>query len=141
MDNHAVPGAGAFLEQPAQRVASRIAKVPFPQKRIAEGQSDRDSIFPRQRKRRLRIAYFRPDAATAPDAIRRSAIEGADLTPVVEVLPMLAKQRQKDAVQLIELKQAGKMVIGDTLLRLRQVGGSGHFNHLIHKWFATMLAS
>ena len=131
MDNHAVLGPVVFLQQPAERVAPCVGKVLLAQQGVAEGQPGRNAVVPRQSKGRLRIAAFRPDATAAPDAVRRSAIEGADFAPVVEVFPMFAVQRQKGAVQVVKRKQAGKMVVGDAWLWGHRGGVLGHGNLLM----------
>ena len=105
----------------------------FPQKGIAEGELGRDPIFPRQCQRRLGIAVLRPDTAAAPDAIRRSAIEGTNFAPIVKILPVLAVQRQKNSIQVVKFKQAGEMVVGDAFLGGHQVGSFGHCDHPICK--------
>ena len=40
----------------------------------------------------------KPDAPSAPDAVRRCTVDGANITPVVEILPVFPEKRQKGAI-------------------------------------------
>ena len=122
MEDHAVSGPLALLEAPAERIASPVGKMLFAQKGIAECQPGGDPVLPHQRQNRLRIAISGSDPAAAPDAVRWSAVDRADIAPIIEVLSVPAEQRQKHAIQIVELKQSGKVVIGGARLRFGSHG-------------------
>ena len=129
MDNHAVLRLAVLLQQSTERVAPGVGKVLLAQQGVTERQPGRNTVVPRQGEGRLRIAGFRSDAAAAPDALRRRAIEGADFAPVVEVFPVVAVQRQEGGIQVVKRKQAGEVVAGDARLWGHEVGVFGHDNH------------
>ena len=111
MDDHAVLRAPALREQAAQGIAFRVGEMLPAQQRIAEGQPGRNAVFPRQGQHLPRVMVARAHAAAAPEAVLRRTVQRADGAPVVEVLPVGAEQRQKHPVQLVKLKQAGKMIV------------------------------
>ena len=122
MDDDAVPGAGAVFQQAAEGIAPGITQVLRPEQGIAEGEPGGDPIVPQQGQDPpgVRGAVFH--TAAAPETIPGGAVDGADLAPVVEILPVLPVQGQKPGVKLVKFKQAGKMVI------CRGFGGRAHIN-------------
>ena len=110
MDDHTIFRI-ALLEQCAERIALFVRQVLLPQQRIAERQTGGNAVLLRQRQHLARIVIAEASAAAAPQAVARRAIDRADRAPIVEPVPVRAVQRQKRTVQLVKLKQAGKMVI------------------------------
>lgn len=101
----------AFGKQLAQSVAFSVRKMLFSKKRIAERESWGNMIFPHQRQHITGVMVAEPHTSAAPDTVRGSAVYGADIAPIIEILPMLTIHRQKCAVQLIKLKQPRKVVM------------------------------
>ena len=83
------------------------------QQGIAEGQAGGDAVFPQQRQNLVGIVFPAADPSAAPDAVRRSAVDGADAAPIVKIFPVSIKQRQKYLLERVKFKQTGKMVMGD----------------------------
>ena len=102
--DHSVRDRSVSLKQLAQSVAFPVGEMFHAQQRIAEGEACGNRILPRQFRHVLRPVLSEADAAPAPEAVCRRAIEGTDLAPLVKILPVFPKQRQKHPVQLIELK-------------------------------------
>ena len=90
MDDNAVLRSAALGKHPAKRVAPSVRKMFFPEQGIAERQSRRYSVFPRQRQNVPRPLFAKTGAPAAPDAVRRRAVNRANLAPVVKVLPVFA---------------------------------------------------
>ena len=116
MDNDAIPAL--LVKQGAEAIALFIRKVLLPEQGVAESQSGGYAVFPRQCQNFSGVIVSKPDATPAPDAVRRCAVDGADITPVVEILPVFPEKGQKDAVKLIKLEQAGKMIMRDAVLNV-----------------------
>ena len=112
MDDHAVWHTAAFCKLVTQGVALRVGKVLSPQQGVTEGQPPGDAVFPQQRQHLARSCPAAGNASPAPDAARRSAVDRADGAPIVKIFPVLPVQRQKAAVQLVKLEQAGQMITG-----------------------------
>ena len=102
----------ALLKHGAESVAFPVRKMLLPQQGVAEGQAGGDAVCLRQRQDLPGVLLTGPHPAAAPDAVRRSAVDGADTAPVVKVVPVLIKEGQKQLVEVIKLKQAGEMVMG-----------------------------
>ena len=83
------------------------------QQGIAEGQAGGDAVFPQQRQNLMGIALPAADPSAAPDAVRRSAVDGANVAPIEKIFPVSIKQRQKYLIELKKFKQAGEMVMGN----------------------------
>lgn len=98
MENDAVPGTLAFRQQTAEPVAPGIVQVLRPEQRIAEGQPGGDSILPQQSQHIVWVLGSGSYPASAPNVVRRSTIDGADVTPIVKILPVLTEQRQKSGI-------------------------------------------
>ena len=107
MDDDAVWHTAAFCKLLAQGVALLVGKVLSPQQGVTEGQPPGDAVFPQQRQHLVRRCPAAGDASPAPDAACRSAVDGANGAPIVKIFPVLPVQRQKAAVQLVKLEQAG----------------------------------
>ena len=112
MDDDAVRHTARFGKLLTQGVALRVGKVLSAQQRVAEGQPPGDAVFPQQRQHLAHSCPAAGDASPAPDAARRCAVDGTDGAPVVKIFPVLPVQRQKPAVQLVKLEQAGQMITG-----------------------------
>ena len=112
MDDHAVWHTAAFCKLFTQGVALRVGKVLGPQQGVAEGQPPGDAVFLQQRQHLARSCPAAGNASPAPDAARRCAVDRADGAPIVKIFPVLPVQRQKAAVQLVKLEQAGQMITG-----------------------------
>ena len=82
------------------------------QQGIAEGQAGGDAVFPQQRQNLMGIVLPAADPSAAPDAVRRSAVDGANVAPIEKIFPVSIKQRQKYLIELKKFKQAGEMVMG-----------------------------
>ena len=109
MDNDAIPSR--LIELCTKAVAGFVRKALLPKQGIAEGQPGGYAVFSRQCQNFSRIIVSKPHTTPAPDAVRRCAVDGADVAPVIEVLPVFPEKRQKDTVEIIELKQTGQMVM------------------------------
>ena len=96
MDNDAIPSR--LMEQGAEAVASFVRKMFFPEQGVAEGQPGGNAVFPRQCKNFLWVIVSKSDAAPAPDAVRRCAIDGADVAPAIEIFPVFPEKGQKSVV-------------------------------------------
>lgn len=96
MDNDAIPAL--FVEQGTQTIALFVRKVFLLQQGIAEGQSGRNTVFLHQCQNFLGIIVSKPDATSAPDAVCWCAIDGANVTPTVKILPVLPEKGQKGAI-------------------------------------------
>ena len=128
MDDHAVLHTAAFCKLFTQGVALRVGKVLSPQQGVTEGQPSGNAVFPQQRQHLARSCPTAGNASPAPDAARRSAVDRADGAPVVKIFPVLPVQRQKAAVQLVKLEQAGQMIIGSCgLFHRGSFPSNGHF--------------
>ena len=112
MDDHAVWHTACLGKLLTQGIALRVGKVLSPQQGVAEGQPSGDAVFPQQRQHLARSCPAAGDASPAPDAARRGTVDRADGAPVVKIFPVLPVQRQKAAVQLVKLEQAGQMITG-----------------------------
>ena len=112
MDDHAVWHTASFGKLFTQGVALRVSKVLSPQQGVTEGQPPGDAVFPQQRQHLARRCSAAGDASPAPDTARRCAVDRADGAPIVKIFPVLPVQRQKAAVQLVKLEQAGQMITG-----------------------------
>ena len=112
MDDHTVWHTAAFCKLFTQGVALRVSKVLSPQQGVTEGQPPGDAVFPQQRQHLARRCSAAGDASPAPDTARRCAVDRADGAPIVKIFPVLPVQRQKAAVQLVKLEQAGQMITG-----------------------------
>ncbi len=110
MDDDPVSGSGA--EQTAQEIAPSVRQVLLPQQGIAEGQPGRNPVFLHQRQHIPGVIVSETNPSPTPDAVCRGTINGADLTPVKEIFPVLPKQGQETAVQLIKLEQPRKVKKG-----------------------------
>ena len=136
VDDDAVLRAIAPGKRTAEGVAAAIRKVLRAEQRVAERQAGRQAIGPRQGQNLLRRPFAGADAAAAPDAVRRRAVERADGAPVVKIFPVLKKQRQEDTVERIRLKQAGKMKIcnrfAHPILPFRRAAIADVFSFILH---------
>ena len=74
------------------------------------------AIVPRQGTRCARVAVAAADAAAARGAALRVAVERTEAAPVIKILPVLKKQRQKQAVERIKFKQARQMILRSELI-------------------------
>lgn len=82
-----------------------------PQQGIAERQASGDTVVPQQGKR---VARSQSPQLTRPPPQRqpsRRAVDRANAAPVIKILPVLKKQRQKQAVERIKFKQARQMIL------------------------------
>ena len=113
MDDHAVIAPGR--EHCAETVAPSVRQMLLSQKGVAEGQPCGYSVFAQQGENRLRVVIPEADASAAPDAVCGRTVYRAYVAPVVKPLPMLAEKRQKHPIQLVELKQSGKVVVNTWL--------------------------
>ena len=111
VDDHAVWRAAACSKQPAELAARRIREVFRAEEGVAEGQAGFDVVFLHQRQHLARVVRPRADAPAAPETVRRGAVDRADIAPVVKIRPMAAEQGQKDAVEVVEFKQAGQVIV------------------------------
>ena len=111
MDDDAVWHTAAFCKLVTQGVALRVGKVLSPQQGVAEGQPRRDAVFPRQGKDFFGVMLPEASPSPAPDAVGRCAVDGADVSPVINVFSVRPEQRQELPVQLVELKQPGQVKI------------------------------
>ena len=119
MDNDAVPSR--LMEQCAEAVASFVRKMFFPEQGVAEGQSGGNTVFLHQCQNFSGVVVPKPHTASAPDAICRCAVDGANVAPVIEIFPVFPEKGQKDTVELIELEQAGEMVMYYHILYITHV--------------------
>ena len=108
-EDHTVSGGCVPFEQCAQGVAFPVREMLLPEQGIAEGQARGNAVFPHHRRCLFRLRVPEPDAAAAPEAVRRSAVNGADFAPVIKLFPVGAEQREERPVQPLELKQTRKM--------------------------------
>lgn len=99
----------------AQGVALGVGEVLGPEEGVAEGEPGGDIIFRHQVQHCTGVLLPTAHPSAAPEAVRRSAVDGADPAPGVKILPAGPEQGQKDPVEFIKLEQAGEMVIGDGL--------------------------
>ena len=83
----------------------------LPQQRVAERQPGRNSVLPQQRQNLRGVVISEPDAASAPETVRRCTIDRSDVAPVVKIFPVLIEQRQKHAIQFIKFKQPRKVIV------------------------------
>ena len=116
MDDDAVSRLSLRVKERAQPVTISVRKVPGAQKGITEGQARGDTVFAHEREHLFGFVLSKADAPAAPYAVSGRAVYRADIAEVVEILPVLPKQREKNAVQLIKLKQTGEMVVCDAVL-------------------------
>ena len=86
------------------------------QKGITEGQTRGDAVFAHEREHLFGFVLSKADAPAAPYAVARGAVDGAYIAEIVKILAVLSKQREKNAVQLIKLKQSREMVVCDAVL-------------------------
>ncbi len=118
MNDDAVLHAAALFKPGTEGVAFPVGKVLFPKERIAEGQSGGDAILLHQGKDFFCVVLPEACPSSAPDAVRRGAVDGAYLAPVVKIFPMLPEERQEHTVQLIELEQPRQVIISPSAFRL-----------------------
>ena len=86
------------MEQRTEAIALFVRKVLLLKQGITKGQSGGNAVFPRQCKNFLWVIVSKPDAAPAPEAVRRCAVDGADVAPVVEIFPVFPEKGQKGAI-------------------------------------------
>ena len=125
MDNDTIPSR--LIEQRTEAVALFVRKVLLPKQGITESQTGGNAVFLHQRQHFLWVIVSKTHTPSAPDAVRRCAVDGADVAPVVEIFPVLPEKRQKDAVELIKLEQAGKMVMRYNFLYVAHVFPASFF--------------
>ena len=89
MHNDAVRHVAVLGQQAAEPVAPCVGQVLRPQQRVAESQPGRNTVFLHQRQNLPRPLLPKSGPAAAPKAVRRSAVDGTYLTPVVEPVPVL----------------------------------------------------
>ena len=118
MDDHSVLRLFLGLQQGAEGIAFPVRQMLRLQQRVAEGQPGRNAVFLHQGQNLPGICLPIAHPAAAPKAAGRRAVNGPDVAPAVKVLPVLPIQRQKHAVQLVKLKQAGKMVVCGSLFSM-----------------------
>ncbi len=94
-----------------ERIAFRIREMLPAKKRIAEGEPCRNAVFPKKSQYLLRLCLSCFHAAAAPQAPRRRPIHRTDVAPVIEIFPVLIKEREKYPVQLIEFEQPRKVKV------------------------------
>ena len=102
-----------YLNDLAERIAARITQMLRAQEGVAERQARRNAVITHQRQHIPRARLPRPDAPAAPQAIRRCAVNRADVAPIIEIFRMVSVERQKSTIQLIKLEQAGQVIVGD----------------------------
>ena len=68
------------------------------EQRIAEGEAGGNPMGLHKFRHVLRPVVAKADAAAAPETVGGRAIDGADLAPVIKILPVIVKQRQKNAI-------------------------------------------
>ncbi|MBQ3669041.1 MAG: hypothetical protein II920_07435 [Clostridia bacterium] len=85
--------------------------MPSFKQRIAEREPRRNAVFIHKPLYVPRSVLAKADAPSAPEAIGGGAVDRADLAPIVKILPVLAKQRQIQAVELVEFKQTRQVVV------------------------------
>ena len=96
MDNDAI--STRLMEQGAEAVAFSVRQVFLLKQGITEGQAGRNTVFLRQCQNIPWVIVPKPHTASAPDTVRRRAVDGADVTPIVEIFPVFPKKGQEDAV-------------------------------------------
>ena len=111
MDDDAVSRRFALIEKRAETGALVIREMLLPQEGIAEREPRRNAVFAQQREHLARIIVPVPGASAVPEAVRRRAVDRADVAPVVKPFPVLIKQRQKHTVKFVKLKKSRQMVV------------------------------
>ena len=96
MDNDAIPSR--LIEQGAEAITGFVRKMFLPEHGVTEGQSGGYAVFLHQCQNFLWVIVSKPHTSPTPDAVRRCAVNGADVAPVIEVFSMLPEKRQKGAV-------------------------------------------
>ena len=109
MDDHSV--LRRLGKQAAKRIAPWVGKMLLAEQGVAEGQPCGDPVFPHQRQNLPGSLCAAADAPSAPDTVRRRAVDGANVTPVIKIFPVRTEQRQKHTVQLMEFKQTGQVIV------------------------------
>ena len=97
-ENHSVPDRPAAFKQGAQRIAVSVGEMLGPEQGIAEGEAGGNPMIPHERRHILRPVVTEADAPAAPETVGGSAVDGANLTPVIEKLPVTLEQRQENAI-------------------------------------------
>ena len=118
--DHSAFSAPVVLKEPAQGIAFFVGKMFFPEQRVTEGETGRDRICPHERRHVFGSFTAVSHSAAAPETIRRSAVNRADLTLVIEILSVLTVQLQKDFIQFIKLI----FCVADELLMICQTAKS-----------------
>ena len=96
MDNNAIPSC--FIEQGAETVTGFVRKMFLPEQGVTEGQPGRNTVFLHQCQNFPGVIVSKPQTPSAPDAVRRCAVDGADVAPAVEILPVFPEKRQKGTI-------------------------------------------
>lgn len=96
MDNDAIPSR--LMEQFTEAVALFIRKMFLPEQGITESQPGGNAVFLHQCQNFSGIIFSKPHTTSAPDAVRRCAIDGADVAPVIEIFPVFPEKGQKGVV-------------------------------------------
>ena len=96
MDNDAIPALR--IEQRTEAVAGFVRKVFLPEQGVAEGQPGGNTVFLHQCQNFSGVIVSKTYTPSAPGAVCRCTVDGADVAPVVELFPVLPEKRQEGAV-------------------------------------------
>lgn len=80
------------------------------QQRIAEGETDWYVIAVHEVFDGDGICIAKTDTAASPDTLGRRPIDGANVTPFIEELPVLMEQREEGLIEVVKLEDAGEVV-------------------------------
>ena len=72
-------------------------------------------MLPHERQHLLRIIAAKTGTPAAPKAIGRRAVNRTDLAPIIKILAVLSKQRQKYFVKFVKFKQTRQVIPGNAL--------------------------
>ena len=87
-----------------QWLASSVRKVRSAEQGVTEGQSGGNVVFPRQCQNFLWVIVSKPDTTSTPDAVRRCAVDGTDVAPVIEIFPVFPEKGQEGTIQFVKLE-------------------------------------
>ena len=73
-------------------------------------------MLPHERQHLLRIIAAKTGAPAAPKAIGRRTVNRTDLAPIIKILAVLSKQRQKYFVKFVKFKQTRQVIPGNAML-------------------------
>lgn len=75
-------------------------------KRIAESQPGRDLVGVQKSFDLFRIIIAEADPASAPDTVTWRSVNGPDLAPIVEPVPVGIEDGKEDFIKIVKLKEA-----------------------------------